>query len=165
MLKHLKNNFVIGGLTLISSILITILYCLKNYEELNTLCFLQNGIFILGTIVSMVICGSIFLLSVDAIILKNVKFKERIFYTMKSLWLSQFIVLPIILILFLINFFVDLEFSIINKIVVFTISYLSQIFLFFSYKFVTKYDWATTIKVVASQSILTICLSILLKFI
>jgi len=92
-------------------------------------------------------------------------FKERFFYVTKSLWMAQFVLLPTVLVLFLVNLIFNLEFSTINKIVVFSMSYLSQIALFFSYKLVTKSDWAITIKVVASQSMLTILLSVLLKFI
>jgi hypothetical protein len=98
------------------------------------------------------------------LILRVKKFKERFFYVMKSLWLSRFVILPTILILFFVNLFINLEFVLINKIITFAIVYLSQLTLFFSYKFITGNNWHTTIKVVASQSILSVLL-LLLKFI
>ena len=165
MLKLLKSNYIISSIILISSILITILFCIKSSIVLNLSSFLGNWLIIFLTIAGMVLCESIFLLSVDSIICRGKKFKERIFYVMKSLWLSQIILLPIILTLFLVNTFINLDVSLINKILAFSIAYLSQLVLFFSYKFVTRYDWSTTIKVVASQSILTILLTLLLKFI
>jgi len=165
MQKYLKNNLTITAVLIISSVLITILYYFKDLVLPNAISFVGNIVIIFSSILGIVLCGSVFLLAIDAMINRNIRFKERLFYTIKSLCISQFMLLPVILILLLINVFVDLEFSIINKIVVFSISYLSQICLFFSYKLVTKSNWSTTIKVVASQSILAILLSILLKFI
>ena len=131
----------------------------------NALSFIGNTIIIFASILGVILCGDIFLLAVDSVINRGVKFKQRFFYTFKSLCMSQFMLLPVILILLTVNAFINLEFSIINKIVVFSISYQSQIILFFSYKFITKNDWNTTVKVVASQSVLTILLSLLLRFI
>jgi len=45
---------------------------LKTYTELTTTYFMQNGLVILGTIIGVVISGSIFLLAVDAIIRRNI---------------------------------------------------------------------------------------------
>ena len=165
MLKLLKNNYLICAITLISSILTTTLICVKSSMILNLSSFLLNELIVLVTIVVVVFCEGIFLISTDSLFCRKKSFKDRFFYVMKSIWISQFVLLPIILILFVVNFFVELDISIINKIIVVSISYLGQLVLFFSYKFITKYDWNTTIKVVASQSVLTIFLTLLLKFI
>lgn len=164
-MKYLKNNFVIFAIIFISSILTTLLYCLKSGIDVSLLYFFQNEVLVLGSIALLVICNSVFLLAVDNIFCRNVKFKERFFYIMKSLWISQFLLLPVILVLLAVNIFVDLKFLTINNIVVFTISYLSQIALVFSYKFVTNKKWYTTIKVIASQGILMFLITTLLKII
>ena len=161
MIKYLKNTLVMSTSILISSLLITSLYCFKSPES----SFWLNELFVILSIVGMVVCGSVFLLATDSIFCRGRKFKERFIYVIKSLWLSQCVILPVVLCLFLVNAFFNLILLDINKVIVFSISYLSQFTLFFSYKFITDYDWSTTIKVVASQFILTSLLTSLMKFI
>lgn len=165
MKKYLKNNIIIGVFLLLSTLLLTVLYYIKGLIQENPISFIENFIIIFFSIFGVVFCSGIFMLASDSIFCREKKFKERFFYVTKSLWLSQLIILPVSIILLLVNFIFNLDVFIINKIIVFTISYASQIFLFFSYKFVTKHDWFTTIKVVTSQGILTILIILLLKFI
>lgn len=165
MQKYLKNNIVIALALTISCIILTILYYIKGLVLPNFISFAGNVLIILLSILGVVICGSVFMLATDSLFCRDKKFKERLFYVTKSLWISHILILPISLILLTVNLFVDLDISTINNIVVFSISYLSQLILFFSYKFITNRDWSITIKVVASQFILTLLLTLLLKFI
>jgi hypothetical protein len=163
-LKFLENNLIISAIIIVSVLLMVFLYYLKG-SILNFGSFLINSMIILSTIFGIVISEGVFLLSIDSIVCRKVKFKEKFFYITKSLWLSQCILLPVVLCLILINFLINLNIFAINKIIVFVVSYLSQLILFFSYKFVTKRNWVTTIKIVASSCLLAFVLQILLKFI
>ena len=135
-------------------VLVTVLFDVTHFTY-NNIVFLE----LVG------ICTSIFMLALDSLFFKDIKFRERFFYITKSLWLSQLVILPISLILFIVNIFVNLEISIVNNIVVFSISYISQLVLFFSYKFITNRNWNIVIKVVAFQIIFTVLILLLLKLI
>ena len=165
MQKYLKNNIVIASALIVSCIVLTALYYIKGLVLPNFISFAGNALIMLSSILGVVICGSVFMLATDSLFCRDKKFKERFFYITKSLWLSHILILPISLILLVANLFVNLDISVINNIVVFSISYLSQLVLFFSYKFITNRAWNTTIKVVASQFFLMLFLTILLKFI
>ena len=165
MQKYLKNNMVIASALTISCIILTVLYYIKGLVLPNFISLVGNALIMLSSIFGVVICGSIFMLATDFLFCRDQKFKNRFFYLTKSLWLSQILLLPISLILLMSNIFISIDISIINSIVVFSISYLSQLVLFFSYKFITNRDWNITIKVVASQFMLTLLLILLLKFI
>lgn len=165
MQKYLKNNMVIALALTISCIILTVLYYIKGLVLPNFISLVGNALIMLSSILGVVVCGSIFMLATDSLFCRDQKFKNRFFYLTKSLWLSQILLLPISLILLILNIFVSIDISIINSIVVFSISYLSQLVLFFSYKFITNRDWNITIKVVASQFMLTLLLILLLKFI
>ncbi len=165
MRRILKNNFFIAAIIFISVFLVTTIYYVKGLVFFNFLSLFGNVSIILMTMLSVIVCNSLFVLATDYLFCKHSTFKERFFYITKSMWLSQLPLLPVTLILIFLNFFVNLEISTINDIIVFCIAYLSQLVLFFSYKFITNRDWSTTIKVVASQFLLTLILSFLLKFI
>lgn len=165
MQKYLKNNiFIAFGLT-VSCILLTFIYYTKGLVMPTFVSFVGNILIMMLTILGIVICTGIFMLAIDSLFFKAIKFKERFFYITKSLWLSQLVILPISLILLVVNIFANVEVSIINNIVVFSISYLSQLVLFFSYRFITNRNWNIVIKVVASEFVFTLLLSVILKFI
>lgn len=165
MQKYLKNSIVIALMITIACTVLTLIYYMCGMVLPNFISFFGNMLIIILSILGIVICNSIFILATDSLFCRDQKFKKRFFYLSKSLWLSQVLLLPISLILLILNIFVSMDISIINSIVVFSISYLSQLVLFFSYKFITNRDWNTTIKVVSSQFMLTLLLTLLLKFI
>ncbi len=165
MQKYLKNNIVIASALTFSCVILTVLYYAKGLVMPTFISFVGNILIMMLTILGVVICTSIFMLAIDSLFFKDIKFRERFFYITKSLWLSQLVILPISLILFIVNIFVNLEISIVNNIVVFSISYISQLVLFFSYRFITNRNWNIVIKVVAFQIIFTVLILLLLKLI
>lgn len=165
MPKCLKNNYLICLSLLLSSFFMTFLLCSKTYDNLTFKCLFINGLFVLLTILITVTCESLFLLAIDSLICNDQKFVKRFLYTFKSLWLSQCILLPISLFLMLFNGFVNLNLTTVNKILIFSMSYLSQVALLFAYKFVTARDWSTSIKIVSANCCLIFFLSQLIKFI
>ena len=165
MQKYLKNNIVIAFALTFSCVILTVLYYTKGLVMPTFISFIGNTLIMMLTILGVVICTSIFMLAIDSLLFKAIKFRERFFYITKSIWLSQLVILPISLILFIVNIFVNLEVSIANNIVLFSISYLSQLVLFFSYRFITNRNWNIVIKVVAFQIIVTVLMSLLLKLI
>lgn len=165
MRKYLKNNIAITSVLIASCIILTFLFYLKGLVLPTFISFGGNILIIALSIFGVVFCNSLFMLAADSIFCKKIKFKERFFYITKSLWMSQFLLLPIVLILCLINCFINLNINFINNVIVISISYLSQLTLFMTYKFVTKNNWETTIKLVSLQFALVFILNLLLKFI
>lgn len=165
MQKYLKNNITIAIAVFASCAMLTTIYYLKGLVLPNALSFIGNTSIMALTILGTVLCNGLFLLATDALFFRDEKFKNRFFYVTKALWISQLLLLPVSFILLLANLFVNLDISIINNAVVVSISFLSQLILFFSYKFVTNHDWSETIKVVSSQIMLALFLSVLLRFV
>ena len=165
MQKYLKNNIVIMSVLFVSCLLLTFLFYLKGLVLPIFISFTGNILIFVLSIVGVVLCNSLFMFATDSIFCKKIKFKERFFYVTKSLWMSQCLLLPIVLILCIVNCFINLSIDFINNVIVISISYLSQLILFITYKFVTKNTWVITIKVVSLQFALMSLLNLLLKFI
>ena len=160
MIKQLiSNKYIILATLLISTTIISILYSLSNISL-----FVGNFFLVLLTFFIQIISVGFFLYVFDSIINTKKVFKVRLLQIIKSILMSQMIMLPISFILLIIYPFFNISSEWLTKIIVTSTNYMILLLLFFSYPTVTKSDNCTTIKVVSLTIIVLMILRLVSQF-
>ncbi len=149
-------------LTLLYSVLIGILYSIEYFD------FISVGLsilFFMLALISSLLFNEFFLFVSWRFIEPSKKFKEILLKTSKALLLSYMILLPISLILFFVYYLNLISIINIAKVIMFIMDYICLIFLFFTYKSITKYDWGKCVLIVAASIIVKNLIIFLLNFI
>ena len=151
--KILTNRYIILIFTILLCIMIALTYSIKQPNLI-----VVNFLGMLFVVLSSIISRGFFLFAVDYLTFLDNSFKVRIIYVLKSLFLSMFILFPISFALFVVSLNEMFSYSLINKIIIFSVSYLSPICLFYSFKITSNRNWFDTLKVV-SLSIMSMLFS------